>query len=115
MDLRTPTGSMLAGPHKARPTYVGRLLVACVKRTLHTSGIGRTLLGPPLLAGPYKARPTYVGRTLLGPPLLAGMILAAWITTDAQVRTVDEGALKNAGRSGNEWLTYGLTPAETRY
>src|SRR4029079_18079848 len=28
---------------------------------------------------------------------------------------VDDNALKNAGKAGTEWLTYGLTPAETRY
>jgi len=28
---------------------------------------------------------------------------------------VDDLALRNAGRTGEEWLTYGLTPGETRY
>src|SRR2546422_7096004 len=32
-----------------------------------------------------------------------------------QARRVDGGILKNAGRTGDEWLTYGLTSGETRY
>jgi alcohol dehydrogenase (quinone), dehydrogenase subunit len=32
-----------------------------------------------------------------------------------QARRVDDIALRNAGKSGDEWLTYGLTPGETRY
>src|SRR6202167_5229600 len=32
-----------------------------------------------------------------------------------QPRKVDDAALKSAGKSGDEWLTYGLTPGETRY
>ena len=31
------------------------------------------------------------------------------------VPRVDDLALRNAGKTGEEWLTYGLTPAETRY
>src|SRR5580700_6244615 len=42
-------------------------------------------------------------------PLLAVSLLAQ------QARKVDDAALKNAGKSGDEWLTYGLTPGETRY
>ena len=32
-----------------------------------------------------------------------------------QPRKVDDAALKSAGKTGDEWLTYGLTPGETRY
>ncbi len=32
-----------------------------------------------------------------------------------QARKVDDGALRNAGKTGEEWLSYGLTPGETRY
>src|SRR3979411_2663417 len=32
-----------------------------------------------------------------------------------QGRHVDDTALRNAGKSGDEWLTYGLTQGETRY
>jgi quinohemoprotein ethanol dehydrogenase len=50
-----------------------------------------------------------------------GFILATWIAFGQpaqpaqQTRRVDDLALKNAGRTGEEWLTYGLTPGETRY
>src|SRR5262252_5548183 len=45
---------------------------------------------------------------------LLGLILATWVMV-GQTRRVDDLALKNAGKTGEEWLTYGLTPAETRY
>src|ERR671934_1417136 len=32
-----------------------------------------------------------------------------------QTRRIDDLALRNAGKTGEEWLTYGLTPGETRY
>ena len=32
-----------------------------------------------------------------------------------QPRKVDDAALKSAGKTGDEWLSYGLTPGETRY
>jgi quinohemoprotein ethanol dehydrogenase len=50
-----------------------------------------------------------------------GFILATWIAFGQpaqpaqQARRVDDVALKNAGKTGEEWLTYGLTPGETRY
>ena len=37
------------------------------------------------------------------------------IAVTAQIRRVDDAALKRAGETGDEWLTYGLTQAETRY
>ena len=46
---------------------------------------------------------------------LAGLSLSAWLTAVPQVRRVDDGALKNASESGDDWLTYGLNQAETRY
>src|ERR1700733_6361756 len=49
---------------------------------------------------------------------LGGLIGAAWMTTTAtaqQPRKVDDAAIKNAGKTGEDWLTYGLTPGETRY
>src|SRR5215470_9934148 len=42
-----------------------------------------------------------------------GLVLATWVVA-GQTRRVDDLALKNAGK-GDEWLTYGLTPGETRY
>jgi len=32
-----------------------------------------------------------------------------------QPKRIDDAALRNAGKSGGEWLTYGVTPEETRY
>jgi quinohemoprotein ethanol dehydrogenase len=32
-----------------------------------------------------------------------------------QVRRVDDATLKSAGKHGEDWLTYGFTPGETRY
>src|SRR2546428_5317673 len=46
---------------------------------------------------------------------LVGLLLATWIAAGQQVRRVDDLALRNAGKIGEEWLTYGLTPGETRY
>jgi len=45
---------------------------------------------------------------------VVGLILATWVMV-GQTRRVDDLALKNAGKTGEEWLTYGLTPGETRY
>src|SRR6516162_4268210 len=46
---------------------------------------------------------------------LAGFGIATWVTLAQQNRRVDDAALRNAGKTGEEWLAYGLTPAETRY
>src|SRR5262245_2068219 len=44
------------------------------------------------------------------------LVLATWVATGQQApRRVDDAALKNAGKTGEEWLSYGLTPGETRY
>src|SRR4051794_5570054 len=43
------------------------------------------------------------------------MTLSAWLAAGPQLRRVDDSALKNAGETGDEWLTYGLTPGETRF
>jgi quinohemoprotein ethanol dehydrogenase len=45
----------------------------------------------------------------------AGLLLWAWVAPGQQARRVDDAALKNAGKTGEEWLSYGLTPGETRY
>src|SRR5262249_31316933 len=45
---------------------------------------------------------------------VAGMVFATWVAL-GQTRRVDDLALKNAGKTGEEWLTYGLNPGETRY
>src|SRR5881296_1068555 len=46
---------------------------------------------------------------------VVGLLLATWVAAGRQARRVDDLALRNAGKSGEEWLTYGLTPGETRY
>ena len=46
---------------------------------------------------------------------IAGLMLVTWIATGQQVRRIDDLALRNAGKTGEDWLTYGLTPGETRY
>src|SRR3974390_2798191 len=45
---------------------------------------------------------------------LAGFIVATWVALGQQARRVDDAALRNAGKTGEEWLAYGLTPGATR-
>src|SRR5580692_6648247 len=48
--------------------------------------------------------------------LATGLTLAASIAIGQQAtRPVNDATLKNAGKTGAEWLSYGLTPGETRY
>src|SRR5205823_12092117 len=47
--------------------------------------------------------------------LLLILIPLASIMTAQSGRKIDDAALKAAGRTGEEWLTYGLNYAETRY
>jgi quinohemoprotein ethanol dehydrogenase len=47
-------------------------------------------------------------RKMLVPFVFAGTLMA-------QARRVDDAALKNAGKTGEEWITYGSTLGETRY
>ncbi len=52
---------------------------------------------------------SWVAATLMG---------FAWMPSAAvgqQTRRVDDAALRNASKSGEEWLTYGRDPGETRY
>jgi quinohemoprotein ethanol dehydrogenase len=44
-----------------------------------------------------------------------GLILASSVVGAQQFTRVDDAALRNAGKSGAEWLAYGLTPGEARY
>jgi quinohemoprotein ethanol dehydrogenase len=46
---------------------------------------------------------------------IAGVSLWAWVAPGQQPRRIDDTALRNAGKTGEEWLSYGLTPGETRY
>ena len=47
--------------------------------------------------------------------LLVCWIALASLAAGQTARRVDDAALKNAGKTGEEWLTYGHTPGETRY
>ena len=42
-------------------------------------------------------------------------VLIASILLGQQARRVDDAVLRNAAKSGDEWLTYGQNPGETRY
>jgi len=44
-----------------------------------------------------------------------GVVLLTWAAIAQQARRVDDAVLKNASKSGDEWLTYGQNPGETRY
>src|SRR5438552_1474542 len=44
-----------------------------------------------------------------------GLLFAATIVSGQQSRRIDDAALRNAGKTGEEWLTYGLTSGETRF
>jgi quinohemoprotein ethanol dehydrogenase len=46
---------------------------------------------------------------------VGGFVLATWVALGQQARRVDDLAIRNAGKTGEEWLSYGLTPGETRY
>ena len=46
---------------------------------------------------------------------VAGILAMSWVITGLQNRRIDENALKNAGKTGEEWLTYGLNYGETRF
>ena len=46
---------------------------------------------------------------------LLALIFTVWIFTGQQFRRIDDAVLKNAGKTGEDWLTYGLSQGETRY
>src|SRR5947207_813878 len=48
-------------------------------------------------------------------PSLTVLFLSLTGLLIAQTRRIDDLALKNSLKSGEEWLSYGLTPGETRY
>lgn len=48
-------------------------------------------------------------------PFLFGLILAFCTAAGQTTRPVDDRALRNTGKVGTEWLTYGLNYAETRF
>jgi len=72
---------------------------------------------------PWRWRPGHTkkgGRKLITRKLvlgtsICGAFLWAWLAPGQQPRRVDDAALRNAGKTGEEWVSYGLTPGETRY
>src|SRR5947207_1041465 len=46
---------------------------------------------------------------------IAGVLLWSWSAPAQQPRRIDDAQLRNARKTGEEWLSYGLTPGETRY
>ena len=49
------------------------------------------------------------------PAVLMAIAIASPPGARAQTRPVDDARLRNAAKQSSEWLTYGFTPAETRY
>ena len=47
--------------------------------------------------------------------IVVGLIATTWTVAALQTRKVDDKALKDAGKSGDEWLTVGINYAEQRY
>ena len=54
-------------------------------------------------------------RPIIWLPPLAGLLAIVWIAPAQQARRIDDAALRNAGKTGEEWLSYGIAPGETRY
>ena len=66
----------------------------------------------------FKASARRIRRTIANAALLVAACLtfAHPITqAQSQVRRVDDGMLRNAAATGDDWLTYGLDPGEKRY
>src|SRR5690348_3764524 len=54
-------------------------------------------------------------RQMVLPRFFAGILSLACLVSSQQPRRYYDMALRNAGRTGEEWLSYGFTPGETRY
>ncbi|MEO8097556.1 MAG: PQQ-dependent dehydrogenase, methanol/ethanol family [Acidobacteriota bacterium] len=52
---------------------------------------------------------------LLSGSLATLIFTSAWLATGQAPRRVDDAMIRSAGKSGEEWLSYNLTPGETRY
>jgi quinohemoprotein ethanol dehydrogenase len=46
---------------------------------------------------------------------IGGVLLTAWLATGQQPRRVDDLMIRNASKTGEEWLTYNGNPQEQRY
>lgn len=49
------------------------------------------------------------------PALFLLFTLVAWVAVAQQTRRVDDAALREAGKTGDEWITYNMNWAEQRY
>ena len=56
-----------------------------------------------------------LGKAVAWLPLFAGLIVTISIALGQPARRVDDAALKNAIKTGEDWLTYGFNYSETRY
>src|SRR5579862_5560522 len=54
-------------------------------------------------------------QTKLSLILAMGLTFATSAAFGQQAKAVDDTVLRSAGKTGTEWLSYGLTPGETRY
>jgi quinohemoprotein ethanol dehydrogenase len=54
-------------------------------------------------------------KTAVGVTAMIGLILTMSVVLGQQQRRVDDAALKAAGKTGEDWLTYGLSQGETRF
>jgi len=46
---------------------------------------------------------------------VTGILLVTWAALAQQPRNIDDAALKTAGKTGDDWVTYGLNQYEQRY
>src|SRR5262252_4567798 len=51
----------------------------------------------------------------IGRGAMIAFVFTCNVAPAQQVRRIDDAALRNAGKTGEEWLSYGATPGETRY
>src|SRR5262245_3174652 len=42
-------------------------------------------------------------------------IFVVWVAAGQQARRIDEAALRDAGKTGDEWITYNMNWSEQRY
>ena len=45
---------------------------------------------------------------------VAGIVLGTAVAVAQQAKRVDDAALRNAGSTGEEWLTHGMDPGDRR-
>ena len=67
------------------------------------------------MTGPKQAYTFHGMPTKIIPTKIIPLVMLFLAMFTASAQRVNEAVLKNAGKTGDEWLTYGLTPGETRY